>query len=73
MIKYRLDKRIVRWTENWMKCWAQRALISSLKPTGMSVTIGLPWQSVLGSILFNNFIYDLGDRAEGKFVDDTKP
>lgn len=56
-----------------MKCWAQRAVIISLKPTCMSVTIGLPWESVLGSILFNIFIYDLGNRAKGKFVDDTKP
>ncbi|PKU33355.1 rna-directed dna polymerase from mobile element jockey- hypothetical protein [Limosa lapponica baueri] len=31
LMKHRLDKWTVKWTENWMKCQAQRVVISGTK------------------------------------------
>jgi len=42
LIKYKLDKWAVRWTENWLNCQAQRVVISSTKSSWRLVTSSVP-------------------------------
>ena len=38
LMKYKLDKWTVRWTKNWLNCWAQSIEISDTKSSQRLVT-----------------------------------
>ncbi|CAM4605209.1 unnamed protein product [Lepidochelys olivacea] len=64
-----------RWIRNWLKGRLQRVLLKGELSGWREVTSGVPQGSVLGPILFNLFITDLGRKSGSvliKFADDTK-
>lgn len=74
-MKYRLDKGIVRQAENCPSAQAQGVVISSTESSWRQIISGISQGSVLRSVLFSLFIYDLNDEKEcslSNFADDTK-
>ncbi|CAM4523556.1 unnamed protein product [Lepidochelys kempii] len=70
-----INMKIERWIRNWLKGRLQWVTLKGELSGWKEVTSGVPQGSVLGPILFNLFITDLGTKRGNvliKFADDTK-
>ncbi|CAM5083137.1 unnamed protein product [Natator depressus] len=70
-----INMKIERWIRNWLKGRLQRVLLKGQLSGWREVISGVPQGPVLGPILFNLFITDLGTKSGSvliKFADDTK-
>ncbi|CAM4669521.1 unnamed protein product [Lepidochelys kempii] len=70
-----INMKIERWIRNWLTGRLQRVLLKGELSGWREVTSGVPQGSVLGLILFNLFITDVGTKSGNmliKFADDTK-
>lgn len=70
-----MDGRGMKWIKTWFSNRKQKVQINGTKSIWGCVTSGIPHGSVLGPLLFINYINDLDARISGdssKFVDDSK-
>ncbi|CAM4600677.1 unnamed protein product [Caretta caretta] len=70
-----INMKIERWIRNWLTGRLQWVILKGELSGGREVTSGVPQGSVLGPILFNLFITDLGTKSGSvliMFADDTK-
>ncbi|CAM4576931.1 unnamed protein product [Lepidochelys olivacea] len=70
-----INMKIERWIRNWLKGRLQWDILEGELSGWREVTSGVPQRSVLGPILFNLFIIDLGSKSGSvqiKFADDMK-
>jgi len=56
LMEYGPDKWTMRWTENWLNCWAQKVVIGDTKSSWKPITSGVSNGSVPEPILLNLFI-----------------
>ncbi|CAM5165724.1 unnamed protein product [Natator depressus] len=73
--KMGINRKTERWIRNWLKGRLQWVLLKGELSGWREVTSEVPQGLVLGPILFNLFITDLGTKSESvliKFADDTK-
>ncbi|CAM4321167.1 unnamed protein product [Caretta caretta] len=73
--KMGINRKIERWIRNWLKGRRQRVLLKGELSGWREVTSGVPQGLVLGPILFNLSITDLGTKSGSvliKFADGTK-